>query len=183
MCKNKMTDELDDIKIVESTNKFNAEDYEGFRSRIAKVSKKQVIDYFPDKVTTDSEGSPVISNPYDPNSTEMKWVIEIETKPLPVVTVKDGITIPVTPEKLVEIPLKDGSVKNITVTHQFGLQEINNNGNTEVVISKNPKAKLWAFMRAKGVNKVSELKDMLVTLTAKPSKKEGDNRKYLKIVV
>ena len=164
---------IDDIKVVTGANKLDKTKYEGFRIQIAKVSPEHIQDQFPKGV----DGQPAV---YTPNSTAMKWVIRIETAPLPELDADGKATA-----KLIEFPQKDGTMKNFTITHDFNLQEEFNpeTKQMEVAISKHPKAKLWAFMRKMGAQKVSELNKKLVTLTAQPSKKEGDDRIFLSIVV
>lgn len=162
-----------DIPIVEGAGKFNPDIYEGYRVAIAKITKKQVVDFFP-RTADNPDGE------FKADSTTMKTIVEIETQPLFELDKQGNKTA-----KVIEYKQEDGSVKNITVRHRFNLQEITNpeTGKKEVVISKHPKAALWAFMRKMGVMKLTDLVGKLVTLTSKPSTKEGDDRKYLKIVV
>lgn len=165
-----------DIPIVEGAGKFNPDLYEGLRIAIANVTKKQVVDFFP-RTTDNPDGE------FKADSVIMKTIIEIETMPLCEME-KDAQGFGKSTGKVIEMHQEDGSIKNITVRHRFNLQEtVNDKGVKEVVISKHPKALLWAFMRKMGVMKLSDLKGKLVTLTSKPSTKEGDDRKYLKIVV
>ena len=165
-----------DIPVVEGTGKFNADLYEGMRIAIANVTKRQVVDFFP-RTIDNPDGE------FKADSTVMKFIIEIETASLPEMKA-DETGFGKSTGKLVEMKQEDGSVKNITVKHRFNLQEITNDkGEKEVVISKHPKASLWAFMRKMGVTDLKSFKGKLVTLTSKPSTKEGDDKKYLKIVV
>jgi hypothetical protein len=174
-----MENEIDndlDIPIVEGAGRFNPDLYEGVRIPIAIVTKRQVIDFYP-RTTDNPDGE------FKADSTVMKTIIEIETAPL-VEMKADETGYGVSTGKLIEMKQEDGTVKHITVKHRFNLQEITNeHGVKETVISKHPKALLWAFMRKQGVADLKSLKGKLVTLTSRPSSKEGDDRKYLKIVV
>lgn len=162
------TNNLDDIPIVESTSMFDATKFEGMRVKVDNVEKKQVTDFFPDGST------------YKKDSTDMKWVVEITTEPLREIDNDGQVT-----DKIIEMPQEDGTHKNLRVTKRFNLQEQLNNetGKPEVVISKHPKASLWKFMRKMGTDSLSGLKGKVVTLTSEPSKVEGDDRRFLSIVV
>jgi len=166
-----MINDLDNIPVVSGVGKFDATKYEGFRVPIASVTKEHVIDNFP----KDASGQGV----YTPNSTTMKWVVRVVTNPLPELNESGA------PGKIIEISQEDGSTKKITPSHDFNLQETFDpvTKQMEVAISKHPKAALWNFMRKMGVQKLSELQGKIVTLTAKPSKREGDDRVFLAIVI
>ena len=101
-----------------------------------------------------------IDGVYNANKTIKSPVIEVETEPVTTIKTIDG-------------------EKQVKVKQRFSLQEVNG----QVVISKNPKAKLWKFMRKMGVEKPSELKGKTVTLTAEPSTDPEDDRLWLRIVV
>ena len=170
-----MDNNIDNIPITDKamSSGFDATKYEGFRIPIASVEKKEVIDYFPVNPATQQ-------TEFNPAATAMKWVIEVVTKPLPELDVHGSATL-----KLVELQFADGTKKNITVKHQFNLQLFKNptTGKEELTISKHPKAALWKYMRKMGCTKLSELIGKLATLTSKPSKKEGDERRYLEFVL
>jgi hypothetical protein len=101
-----------------------------------------------------------IDGVYNANKTIKSPVIEVETEPVTTIKTIEG-------------------EKQVKVKQRFSLQEVNG----QVVISKNPKAKLWKFMRKMGVEKPSELKGKTVTLTAEPSTDPEDDRLWLRIVV
>jgi hypothetical protein len=160
-----MTEEYDlDIPVVEGGSGFDVTKYEGKRVKIASVKRDKFKNFYP-------------NGEYDPNSTEEVWKVEIETEALKEVDEEGNFT-----EKEIEFPQEDGSVKKCTVSARFGLKEIEENGEKKVVISKHPKAALWNFMQKLGVQKLSELKGMYVTLTTVPSRKDGDDRRFLRIV-
>lgn len=113
-----------------------------------------------EKVTQIVADSHYIDGAYDANKTVKVPMIEIETEIVSTVSTKEG-------------------PKEIRAKHRFSLQEIEG----KVVISKNPKAKLWKFLRKMGVDKPSLLVGKTITLTAEPSKDENDDRTWLRIVV
>jgi hypothetical protein len=179
------------IEVVESTNMFDATKYEGKKVRIGKVEKLHVLDLYPDGV-------------YDPQSQEMKWAIKITTEPLKELDENGNFT-----DKIVTFKDKEGNVQPKIIWHSFNLQKmIDEKTHAEKwVISKHPKASLWAFMRKMGVTAVAELgphqkmgvdgkpvfgpdgkpvmvEGKSVMLNTKLSTKEGEeNRKFLIIVV
>lgn len=114
-----------------------------------------------DKVYQDVIDSHYVNGVYEKNMTVKQPVIIVET------------------EVVETIKLGEGDV-DIRVKERFALQTANDG---RVVISKNPKAKLWRFMRKMGATKPSELKGRIVTLTTEPSKDENDDRVFLKIVI
>lgn len=150
-----------EIPIVEKTQAFDVKGYEGYKCKIAKVERKEVIDFYPN-------GS------YDAKSEVKKEIIEIETEPLKELDNNERPT-----DKDFEYIDAEGETKKLTVTGRFNLQK---DKDGKAVISKHIKSRLWAFMRKKGVIKVSDLKDKFVTLTLVPSSIEGDDRKFLRIV-
>ena len=154
---------IDDIPVVDKAQGFDASKYEGRRVKIAKVEEIEVIDFYPDGET------------YNPNSTEKVHKIEIETEPLREIDDKGNFT-----DKVLSFMKADGSEKKVTVNARFALQK---DDKGIWVISKHPKAQLWAFMRKMGAIKLSDLTNNLVTLTVQPSKKPGDDRKFLRIVI
>ena len=159
---NRMEDNLD-IPLAEPKSLFDTEKYEGYSTKIEKVEKREVDDHY-----IGPNGTWVA------NTTAKKWVIEISTYPLKELDENGKPT-----DKDVEFIDEKGQSKKWRVNAWLGLQK-DKEGN--VVISKHKKAKLWQFMRNKGVEKVSELKDKKVTLTPVASKVEGDERKFLRIV-
>jgi hypothetical protein len=160
-------DELDDIPVVEPTSSFDATKYEGYKCKIDRVEKMEVIDYYP-------------NGNFDKDSKQKKWIVEIETEPVKVYDEKNDTFL----DKIIEYEDDSGNKKHITVTARFNLKEQINplNGEKQVIISKHQKSKLWNFMKKKGVIKLSELKGKIVLLTAVPSTVEGDDRKFLRIV-
>jgi len=160
-------DNLDNIPIVDSaTELFDAAPYEGKRVKIASIKKIFVTNFYPD------------GKNYDANSQEKMWKVELETEPIKELDDNGEFT-----DKVLTYE-KDGEQKNITVTARFNLQEKTNEstGKKEIVISKHPKAKLFAFMRKMGAETLNELKGKLVTLTVVPSTIEGDDRVFLRLV-
>jgi hypothetical protein len=155
--------DLDDIVVVEQKQAFDTLAYDGKKIPIATATPKFVQDMFVDDV-------------YTPDSTKMRWVMEIETVPLKVLDAKGNET-----DKDLVIPLKDGSSKKVTVRKRFGLQTAEVNGKVQPVVSKHPNSKLWQMMRKKGITKVSELPGKLVTLGIQLPRDETDDRKFLTI--
>ena len=103
---------------------------------------------------------------YDADSKEMRPAVRVET------------------ETITTITDSDGTDKKITVNALFNLQErYNKAGEKEVVISKNPNAKLWKFMRKIGATTLKEIKGKIVTLTTEPSSDPEDDRKFLRILI
>lgn len=159
--------DLDNIKPTEAKSKFDATVFEGQRVKIEVIEVKEVIDYYPDG-----------DNQYNPDSKAMKSIVEVTTFPLKDVEIdKDGNSKIL--DTIVQFTQEDGSLKPLVVRKRFNLQK-DDSGN--LVISKHPKAELWSFMKKLGVEKLSELKNRLVTITTTPSKKEGDDRRFLTIV-
>lgn len=172
-----------DMPIVDKASGFNARPYEGKRVKIARVERIWAQNVFPDGKT------------YTPESKEMMWKVQIETEPIKELDDKGEFI-----DKVIEIVNDKKEKKNITVTTEFNLQSETNDAGDIVmgkyhnditnqdeerpnpVISRHPKAALWAFMRKIGVEKLADLKDKIVTLTTVPSKKENDDRVFLRIV-
>ena len=95
----------------------------------------------------------------------------------------DAPVIEVVTEKLDTIKTKDGE-KDIVVTHRFNLQtRENEDGTTEIVISKNPNALLWKFLRKMGCTKPSELVGKVVTITTQPDRDPNSDRLWLRILI
>ena len=177
-----MGNELD-VPIVEKMTGFDGRLYEGKRIRIAKVSKIWDVNTFPD------------GKNYNPNSTEMMWKVLIETEPLKELDKNENFT-----DKLVEFKDKNGNIKNVTVSLTLNLQnQLDENGQivfgsykNEItgqmeqrpnpVMSRHPKASAFKFCKKLGASNLSELLNKIVTLTTVPSKTEGDDRVFLRIV-
>lgn len=157
--------DLNQIPVVEKTSGLDISKYEGKRIRIAKVTPVWAINYYPDGET------------FNQDSTEKVLKLEIETESLKELD-KDGNFT----EKDLEYD-KDGIKKKVTVTTRLAFQPEIKDGKITWVISKHPKAKLWGFMRKMGVIIPQELTGKIVTLTVEPSKKPGEDRKYLRIVM
>lgn len=154
---------LDDIEVVEQKQPFDALKYDGLKVPIATATPK----YVPDKYVDDV---------YTPDSTNMRWVLEIETVPLKELDEKGNET-----DKPLVIPMKDGTTKQVTVRKRFGLQTAVVNGKVQPVVSKHPNSKLWQMMRKKGIMKVTELPGKMVTLGIQLPRDEADDRKFLTI--
>lgn len=182
-----MTNEnLEEIEVVESTGGFEKTLYEGYRVPIGKIEVLYVQDVFPDGQT------------YTPDSDKKKWVLKITTQPLKMLQ-KDESGNVVASEHDVEFPNEDGTVDKLQITTDLNFQnkkdengqlvtkEYEENGQKEMrpvpVISKAPKAKLWAFCRKMGVTDYKELTGKIVTLTIQPSKKDGDDRVFINVVI
>lgn len=148
-----ITNESDlNIPVVDAASKFDATKYINAKVRIAKVTRGTKINFYPDGKT------------YKADSTETMPIIEVATEVLEVLT------------------MKDGTKKDIVVTARFNLQENENpDGTKSIVISKNPKARLWKFMRLVGANTLEELKGKFVKLIGVPSKDPEDDRMFLRI--
>lgn len=159
------TENLEDIPVVDAKSKFDYTVYEGQRVKIATVELKMVPNLYP-------------NGAYDATSKEMKKVVEITTAPLRDIDIDDDGNTTLL-NTLVTYINKEGNETHLTVRERFNLQ-IDNEG--KYVISKHPKATLWKFMRKIGANTLPEIKDKIVTITTKPSKKENDETRYLAIV-
>jgi hypothetical protein len=156
---------LSDIPVVEKSQGIDISKYEGKRVRIAKVTPVLVTDYYPD------------GEHFNKDSQDKVMKLELETESLKELDANGNFT-----EKDLTYT-KDGITKTISVNTRLSLQPEEREGTLNWVISKHPKAKLWAFMRKLGANKPEELIGKIVTLTVEPSKKLGDDRKYLRIVL
>jgi len=173
-----------DVPVVDRGSGFDGKLYEGKRVKIAIVKRIWDINTFPDGQT------------YNANSTEMMWKVFMETEPLHELDENGNFT-----DKLVEYSDDKKNVKNITVSLTLNLQEEIDPNTRQVVmgsyvneitgqseqrpnpvLSRHPKASAWAFCRKMGANNLTELKDKIVTLTTVPSKTEGDDRVFLRIV-
>ncbi len=174
-----------DIPIVEKAAGFDGRNYEGKRVKIASIKRIWDLNMF-----TGADGS------YNKESTEMMWKVYIETEPLHELDEVGNFN-----DKLVEFKDSNGNMKNITVSMTLNLQnEIDPNTKEVVmgsyknditgqmeqrpnpVLSRHPKAAAWAFCRKMGANNLKELADKIVTLTTVPSKTDGDDRVFLRIV-
>jgi hypothetical protein len=158
--------DLDKIEKKTPKPAFDAKAYEGKRVRIASVTEKEVIDFY-----TGENGT------YNEKSTAKKHEIQIETEPLPKLDEAGNFTT----ELYSYFDELEGKEKNITVIAKLGLKF--DKETKDWIISKHPKANLWKFMRKMGVDKLSELKNKYVTLTAKPSTNPEDDRSFLVIVL
>ena len=127
-------EELGNIEVIEPKSSFDASKYEGQRVKIASVEKIEKESHWIDGV-------------YDANKTVKIPAVEVKTEPLD------------------ELPQPDGSTKPLTVTRRFNLQEqVQPDGSKKIVISKHPKATLWAFMRKLGVQKIPDMIGKIVTI-------------------
>ena len=159
---------LDEIETREAKDLIDAAKYEGLRARISEVVEEEVIDVYTGP--EDDTGKPT----YNPLSTVKKRIIKIRTEPLPVLNEQGQPT-----NDLVEL----GDGRKLQVESKFNLKkEKDESGNIKWVISKAPRASLWKFMRKMGVEKLNDLKNKYITLTAEPSGNPNDDRIYLKIV-
>jgi len=165
--KENVIDDLDVIPQREPKSQFEPTAYEGKMVKLKRPEIKEVIDWYTGEAQADG------GKAYNPNSTEMKKVVEISTEDLKMI--EHGV------EKDELLKLGENTV---SVSHRFNLKkEISESGAIEWVISKHPKAALWKFMRKKGVEKLSELKGKTVSLTVEPSTDEKDDRVFLRIVI
>jgi hypothetical protein len=156
---------LDKIPVVEKTAGIDVSNYEGKRVRIAKATPIWAINYYPD------------GENFKADSTEKVLKLELETEPLKELDANGNFT-----EKDLTYE-KDGVKKTITVNTRLSFQPEVKDGKTNWVVSKHPKAKLWAFMRKLGATIPQELIGKIITLTVEPSKKPGDDKKYLRFVL
>lgn len=147
---------IDDIQLVEKSSGLDVSAYEGYRVKIESAVQTEIDDHWPDGET------------YSTVAVGKIPVIRIMTEPL-----KDLKT-----NEEIKFTKSDGSVTRLQPYKDFNLQIQNG----AIVISKHPKAALWSFMRKMGVQKPSELVGKFVTLTTVPSKKLGDDRRFLRIV-
>lgn len=183
-----------DVPVEEPTS-FDYTRFEGQRVPIKTIEMKAVIDLY-------SDGD------YNKDSTDYKWVVEITTGAIhDVVQDTDGKWEVLA--ELVKFTDEDGSERNLSARHRFNLQQqmqdgkpvmvktkiVNEQGEEQEIaiykpkISKHEKASFWKFCRKMGAkgNTFEEIKkqllNKLVTITTVPSKKEGDDRRFLAIVV
>jgi hypothetical protein len=157
---------LDEIPAVTPKPSFDALAYEGKRVKIAEVKELEVIDFY-----TGPKGT------YNDKSTETKHVILIATEPLKRIDEGGNFT-----EELYKYyDTLSASEKTVSVEARLGLKY--DVEKKEWIISKHPKAKLWKFMKKLGAEKLSELKNKYVTLTAQASDNPEDDRNYLRIVI
>jgi len=157
--------DLDAVQAVEPKSSFDPTVFEGQRVQIGNVEIKEVIDKYP-------------NGEYDENSTQKKRIVEITTKPLLEANVDEATGNTSFGPNAVSFPQEDGSTKPLVVTARFNLTLKEG----EWVISKHPKASLWAFMRKMGANTLRELENKFVTITTTPSKNPEDDKRYLSIV-
>jgi len=147
--------DIDKIPTVEKKSSFDAKLYDGLKVKIEKLNVVSEINFYPD------------GKNYDAKSVEKMWRVYIYTEGL-----KDQNN------KVIELE-KDGKTDVIRIHTRFNLLT-GKDGQPE--ISKHDKAKLWKFMRKHNVSKLSELIGKSVILTTEPSKVEGDDRLFLRIV-
>jgi len=163
--------DVDSIPIVEGGLDIDFTKYEGMRFRIASAREVEVID--PYTGPKDSTGKPS----YNAESTDLKRQIEIETEPIPKLDDNGQIT-----SDLLTVT-KEGKEEHITVRTRLNLKkDLDKDGNVNWVISTAPSAKLWKFMRKLGVDKVSDMKEKLVTLTTVPDLDKVSDRRWLRMV-
>lgn len=167
-----VVDDIDKIKVKEPAQMIDAESYKGYKVKLQRVEIIDAINWYNGKV--DSSGRPT----YNANSTEMMKKVEISTYPLKVLD-KEGNQ---TSKILMRKDENDNEIP-ITVNARFNLQKEEKDGKVEWIISKAPRAKLWAFMRKMGATKLSELKEKIVLLDVQPSQDENDNRMWLRISI
>jgi hypothetical protein len=153
--------DIDAVQVMETVSDLDVSGYEGFRIPIDSVEVIETINWY-NKLSADGT-----SFVYNPESTEKMQKVRIKTSPLPVLDENGKPT-----EELVSI----GEDKKLEVQARFNLSQIDG----KWVISKHPKAKLWAFMRKLNAEKLSDMKEQFVTLTTEPSK--TDDKVYLRIV-
>ena len=166
------------IPTKEAPVKFDADLYEGQRAPISEVEIKKVKDYYPKrKVKDEVTGEMVEKQVYDPESTEIKLVVELTTAPLKKMT-KDDNGYPKMTEDILTITDKDGNSKPFMVREQFNIQTEDDG---TPYISKHPKAALWKYMCKINAKTLEEIKGKLGTITLVPSKKEGDDRRFLSL--
>jgi len=159
---------LDSIPLVESKSNINPRMYNGFRTKIAKVTvDKDAINWYNGPV--DEKNRPT----FNPDSTEKMWKVVVETYPLPEFDEKGKET-----GKLVEFKDEKGELKHLTVKARFNLQK---QPDGSWGISKAPRASLWKFMRTQGARTLNELKDTIVTIGLQPDKDESSDKVWLKI--
>jgi len=163
--------DIDDIPIVEGGIEIDFTAYEGMRFRLASVREEEVIDPYTGPV--DATGKPS----YNPDSTELKRQIWVETEPFPKLDASGQIT-----SDLLVIGSGDKE-RNWTCTAKFNLKKtVKDDGDIIWEISKAPSAKLWKFMRKLGAEKPSEMKSKLVTITTVPDRDKASDMKWPTIV-
>ena len=155
-----MIDELD-IPIVEKTSLFDAKSYEGKKILINRVEVKDEINFYPDGIN------------YDPKSTEVVKRVYFISEALKELDKQGNFT-----DKILMKTNEDGSQSPITIHSRFNLQK---DRDGKWVISKSPKAKLWAAMRKLGANTLVEVRNKLVMLDTQTSKDPTDNRVFLRL--
>ena len=147
-------EDLDAIPIVEPKN-FDARKYKGTQVKIADVRFDEVIDWYTGP--EDENGRPT----YNAASKDTKKIVVIETDFLPELDTNGKPT---------------AEMSGISVKRRFNLKRETDKatGKVEWVISKAPKAELWAFMRNNSATKLSELKGKPVLLTVEADKNSSD---------
>ena|SRR3990167_82567 len=148
------------IPVVESSQPIDVAKYENKQYLIAKVERTtRESHYFTDPITGE--------NKYRKDEVVEVPAVLIETESLDMIS--DG----------------KGGTRTLTVKATLNLQERVNKetGKKDVVISKNPKAKLWQLMRRLNVQTLEELKGKKVTVVTQPSSDEDDDRLWLRILI
>ena len=164
---NENMNDVDGIEVVEKAATFDANKYDGYKSKIDGVKKIEVPDYFPNGVL-------------DRTSTAKRMVLELSTEPLKEIDDKGNLT-----NKEIEYLDEDGEPKKFVIRQQVALQKRVDKATGAItwVISKHPKSKAYQLLRKKGCEKPSELVGKNVILVAEPSKTEGDDRVFLRISI
>ena len=158
--------DVDELPIVEGGTDVNFTQYEGLRVKIESVRQEEVIDWY---TGPEKDGKPS----YNPNSTQLKRVIVVETEPLP--KMENG--------QITNETLKVGTGENqreYTVKAKFNLKKREDG---TWAISKAPAAKLWKFMRKLGASVPSQMKGKLVTLTTVADRDESSDKRWPRIVI
>ena len=156
-------EELQENKVEKplTTEEVNLDDIEGtepkpmFDARKYDGSRVKIA-----SATTKVIDSHYVDGKYDSNQTVKQDVLIIETEPVEILKMEDGD-------------------KPICANAKFNLVR---GEDGKLSYSKHPKGALHKFMRKMGVAKISELVGGIVTLTVEPSKDEGDDRVWLRIV-
>ena len=147
---------LDNLPILGGGVSIDAKKYKGFKTKIAEVRIEEVVDWYTGK--PDDKGRPT----YNPNSTDKKKIVVIETQKLPKMS-DDG-------KPLAELT-------DTTVKRRFNLKkEVASNGEVIWGISHADKAELWKFLKNMEVEKPSDLVGKEVMLTTEADR--DDPKKF-----
>lgn len=152
--KEKMEDNLENIRGAEPKQLVDAKKYEGSKVKIARVEQKELETHW-------------IEGVFLANETIKVPGLEIETEPLDELLMSDGTKKPLT----VKAQFNLQKIVNPETKKE------------EIVFSKHPNSKLWKLMRKLGVTKLSEIKGKFVTIVTEPSKDPADDRLWLRISI